>query len=706
MMSPNKRKIFASDTSDEDDSFKHRRSSLRVNLSYSENQTDSGNGSLWKTEIENDKREADGMQTVRRLSRSKNTYQKNRQSVPDSKNMQAESDTKNATNNNSETSTWVKEGIQLKRLTVDLEDISTKEQYLETRCKRLKDAILHKTKQIFDRENELSVKTTMVLGSQESRPASGAHNPNIRNETVLLDITDRHLKKKATGEYEQCPDTSSDRQKDQYSNIVPTPKSVGRRSLEKTVDKSRLTQRRLFIEEDKQVEGQTKCRIIEDIVLKKSLPIFSLRQTNQSNSPILSGSNRRLSLFRPRSKLRLQNQFDNLNNTCSTVHSVQNIGMPVGCSTFIEDNAMGDKGTNNEMDASLATHTTNKLISMEMTGIHGGIHMSKEHVFLQNGNSDANNYNEDSKKQKSEKSMRNKNASSLDDVEYPTNKISTQNNSAHFNLSCKDNANNQDVANVHVDTIIPMQTSTEKAASITKARNVLQAYECDSKTKRQNERRHTIFQSDSSSDTDRSSLNVNTSLDAVTEPGKPNIRKSNIDYRTNNANQDFEANNKESIISKDEDKSTDTIRTSLQMNTSIDSMRHTCQKRHDKDDKDQNHSNMSIEHSFTENKKTNHADALENISLIERLRNISMRNQISRNDKSRLSKMRDEDKRRSSNSGDSYSYVEGTPYPISRSVLFKSQLKHKTQHLDDAAACNNLNSVEEEKNDKTKSITL
>jgi len=663
-MSPNKRKIFGSDTSDEEDSFKYRRSSLKVNLSYSDNLTDSGNGSLWRTDIENDEKTA--VQTIRRLSRSKNMYEKNRQSDPDkNKDTQIINDPDKYTiNNNSEMSARIKEGIQLKQLTINLEDISTTERYLETNCTRLKDAILSKTKQIFDKGNELSIKTTKILGNKKNHLASNRHNLNTENETVMLDMTDHHLKEKVGGEHEHYTDAVNNRQReDQYFNIVATPTNHdGRRSLERSVDKSKLTQRRLFVE-DKQVEEQTKCKIIKDVVLKKNFPLLSLRQTNQNSSPILSGSNRRLSLFRTRSKLHSQNQFENLNNTCSTVHSIQNIdiGMPVVCSTFVEDNAMDEKEINNDMDISHASYTTTKVISMEMTEVLGGIRMSEKHMSVQNRNSDTNNYNKNSKEEKSKEESieQNKNA------------------------------------------VIPRLKNVEHSLNKTTASDVLQLQECDSKTKYQNEK-CTISQSDSSN-TIRSSLNVNTSLDAVTKTNKAeNIRKPN-DHRMNDTIQDFEVtiNNTESII-LNERESTNTIRTSLQMNTSIDSMRKTWRKS-DKNDEDQNHSNMDMEcSSTTEIKETNNIDFLENISLIERLRNISMRNQVSHNDKSKISKIRDEDKR------NSYSYIEGTPYPISRSVLFRSQLKYKTQHLDDTATySSNLNSMDnEDNNDKTKSIVL
>ncbi|XP_018407591.1 PREDICTED: uncharacterized protein LOC108783513 [Cyphomyrmex costatus] len=670
-MSYNKRKIFASDTSDEDDSFNNRRrTSLKVNLSHSENLTDSGNGSLWRTEIENDRGRMD-MQTVKTLSRKKSMYEKNHEFDFDNKDMRAINYTDNTIDNNSDNSIQINKEMQLKHLTINLEDVSTKEHYLETSCNRLKDAILSKTKQIFDKENELSVKITNILGNKEDRFANSIHNPNTETETVVLDMTD--LKEKAAREHQQYTHSVNDQQREaQYSNIVATPTSnARRRSLEKTVDKSRLTQRRLFIEEDKQVEEQTKCRIIQDVILKKNFPLHSLTQANESSgSPILSSSNKRLSLLR-RSKLHSQNKFENLNNTFSTVHSIQsfNTETPIVSSTFIEDNVTGGKGITNNVDASRATHTTTKVISMEMTEVHGGIHISeKKRVSVQTRNSPPymNNYNENSKKEQSKKESikRNKTgirSSRLEDVGHYVNEIT--------------------------------------------ASNVLQPHEHDDKTKCQNEECCDMSASDNS-DTIRSSLNVNTSLDAVTETSKTRNFRKPSEHRMDNVNQDFEANNKTSIVLNDQRESTNTVRTSLQINTSVDSMRKTWRRRSDKNDKD--HSSMNMECSSTENKEMNDIDSLENISLIERLRNISMRNEISHKDKSKVSKTKDEDKRRSSNNENSYSYVEGTPYPISRSVLFRSQLKYKTKHLDDNITCDsNLDSLEnKEKDDKTQSFAL
>ncbi|KAL0116208.1 hypothetical protein PUN28_011212 [Cardiocondyla obscurior] len=598
-MSYGKIKIFSSDTSD-DESFNHRRSSLKVNLSY--NEADSGNGSLWRTEIENDERKVNE-QTVRRSSRNK-TIRKNycQSSSNNSKDTQA----KDHVNNDCEESIQIEKEIQLRNLTAN---VSNKERHLETNCKRLKDAILSKTKQIFNKDDELSKKTALILGNTENRLVSNMHNLNSENKTVILDET-------STDQFEEemsgkCIDIINNQQRNnQYINIVTTPKKDDRqRSTDKSLDKSKLLQKRLFTEKDKQEKGQAKCRIIKNVILKKNLPLVSVKPRNQSSSPILSGSNKKCSLFKAQSKLHSQNQIKNSNNYLYSDQDI-NIRTPIVCSTFIENNAGGRKKT--DIDAFYVT--TNKVISMEMTDIYGGIHNIEEHVPQQSKNLNTNYCNENNEKEESkEKSICKKTrALNFEDVEQPINKITVQNNTRHFNLLCIDDANNQITKN-----------QTEKRCTTSLFNN---------------------------SDTVRSSLDMNTSLDAVTNDAK-SIKKLKI----------------------------------------------------------KNCSSTDTESLSKENGQMNDAESLENISLIERLRNFSMGNQASRNDKSKISKMCPEDKKNSSKSGSSYSYIESTPYPISRSTLFRSRLKRKTRQVDDVETRDgNLNSMdyEEEKDDKTNSVSL
>lgn len=730
MMSPNKRKIFASDTSDDDDSFKRRRSSLRVNLSYCENLTDSGNGSLWKTEIESEKgtrKERDVVPANRRLSRGKrnDTYENKNRQVDNEEDLRNDHTSKLVIK---DTNIFfhVKEGIQLKRLTVNLEDMNIKEKTLETNCKRLKDAILNKTKEIFDSENELSIKTAMIL-KEKDRFAKDKHDANIENKSVIvLDaMTNHQPKNKAIMEHEKYTNIVSNQQIDnEYSNIVTTPTNGNQvENSKRAIDKSRLTQRRLFVEEDKQIEGEAKCKIIEDIVLKEKFLLF--RQTDQTSSPILSGSNRRLALRRTKSKILSQNQSEKHNISFSTIQS-DDIGVPIVCSTFNEDmmteendNNSPHNEVNSDIDTSRVTHTMNKVMSMEMTEVHGGIRMSEKCSSLQN--TDSSNSIETGKKKESKGKSPEQDRCTIqvqrtENVNSPVNKSTMQNNVARFNLSRINVANDQ-------NTVAPMLTSSIKEMAIViKKCDIPQIHDRDNETKNYNERR-TVDLSDSD-DTNRSSLNVNTSLDAVTEADKEeNVRKTN-DYRIND-NQSFKAtktNNKKSIALDNQYESSNSTETSsLKMNTSVNSISEIWQRRSnhlqsliaDKNDEvtTENHSSMDNHLLAAENEEANDVDSLENISLIKRLRSISTQNQVSHNNKSKVSETKEEvrmDNRsnnvklsssdRTNNSG--YSYVEGTPYPISRSVLFRTLLRHKTQNLDNSvtSCSNHLNSMDNKDN--------
>ncbi|EFN65625.1 Microcephalin [Camponotus floridanus] len=727
-MSPNKRKIFASDTSDEDDSFKHRRSSLRVNLSYCENLTDSGNGSLWRTEIEADEKRIDTTRVSNRLSRSKRNDICRKKYQLDSDNeedLQVKNDTsKFLINKDTNVSLPIKKGIQLKQLTVKLENINIKEKTLEANCKRLKDAILNKTKEIFNRESELSKRTAMILKNEENHFAD-IHNAIENKSTIILDtMTNHQLRNKANIEHKKCTNIVSNQQTDnQYSNIVTTPTSSNKlNSSKRVIDKSRLSQRQLFAEEDKKIKEQAKCRIIEDIVLKEKFPLFSLRQADQDGSPILSGSNRRHSLLRTKSKYS-QNQSENHNTTFSTIHS-QNIGAPIVSSTFNE-NIMTDENknnspyneTNSDIDTSCAIRTTNKVISMEMTEVHGDIQISEKHLSLQNINSNAIDSINNKKKKSKEKSLeQSRCVIQMQKIENNSlvDKPTIQNNTAHFDLSCTDIANNQN---------IPIQTSSnDKMIVVIKP---LQLHKHINKNR--NKEQHMLSLSDSDSDnTIRSSLNVNTSL-TVTEANKEeNVQKTN-DYRVNNSNQERTTNNKESTASDDQYESSNITEISMRMNTSINSMRETWKRRNhlqslslDKSDEDitENHSNMNNRHSLAvENKEANDLDVLENISLIQRLRNISTQNPVPYNSKLKVFDMKEnvrtdnrfnDIKFQNNECTNRDSYIEGTPYPISRSVLFRTQLRHKTQNLDNSVtSSNNLNSMDRKENiDKTKSDAL
>jgi len=723
MMSYNKRKIVSDES--EDDNFKYQCSSLQVNLSNDTDLMDSGNGSPWKTEFMNRKK-TNKLQINRRLLRSKNG-KKNSQSDFEDSELRITNNNTNDTNkyaiNNNEKPFCIKEGIQLKKLSINLDDISIKEKVLETSCKHLKDAILFKTKEMFDEQNELSIKTAKVLKSEKSHCINSTRElkDDAENKSVMLDGT-INLKNETMIENKQYIMHNQQKQ-DGYSNIIATPTSTNRQNSKRTMNRSRLSQKRLFVE-----TGRQKCRIIKNIVLEKKFLLLSLRQPDPSNSPILSSNNRRLSLSKTKSHL--QNQFENHNSSAVQCDQSINIEAPIVCSTFIEDNGIdGKKKAVYEVDAdkdtSYTTHTTNMAVSMEMTEINGGIRMNQV-TFLQNQNPDINNYIENDTKKDSEKDLtKNKNAT-VQELENDihvnkqktndVNKLAKNNIAYPYSININDIANDQDIENnIDTYTYIPMQSSIKEIGVNSKSHDISEMSEHNSDiTENQDERQCMILSN--SDNTIRSSLNVNTSLDIMITADKTrNSQKSNecgiIDTIQNST-----TNNKNfSIVLKSQCKTIDSVQTSLQMNTSVDSIHKTWRKKNnlselsvqDKniDDSERNDSNINSRYLSAGNKEEN-IDSLENISLIERLRNISTRNQISEtNNKRKITDIRShniidikyQNYEHMNTSGDNY--VEGTPYPISRSILLKSQLKHKTQNLGNNATSNSddANSVVIEK---------
>ncbi|XP_032662623.1 putative uncharacterized protein DDB_G0277255 [Odontomachus brunneus] len=710
-MSPNKRRMTTSD--EDEENFKNRRSSLRVNLSYCTNLSDSGNGSLGRTQTENDERRMNRLQINKRLSSSKHRCNtSNRTSeITSERNKCSENDV-------SKLPLQIKEGIQLKRLTINLEDINAKEQILAINCKRLKDAILNKTKEIFNKQDELSVKTAMVLTSQADCSVSNMRNLNTNK------LTNQYFENKGSVTCSQYNDTVNNQQgENAYPDIDATPKNgERRRNSENVVNRSKLTPKRLFTEKGKKQE----CRIIEDIVLDKPFSLFPLKQADRSDSPILSGSNRRLQLLRSRSKLFSQSQFKDHNNSPLTVYSDHsiNIGQPVTCSTFIEDNAKDEEEGNNnpdnkasqQDDLSQHTHTINTLTSMEMTKAHGGIYSIGKHSSLPSKDSYNSNTNTKKKKCNSESVEKSKNIMSvqrLENINSPLNKLALQNNS-----TLSDTKNNRNVTAVCANTtVVPTQSApVEEITLAAETRDVLQAQEQNNQIKKQNKRQCTLSLSDSNSI--RSSLNVNTSLDVVTETSERKSVQKSDDRGIIVTNRHIEVTTNNEILDNQRE-SINTNRTSLQVNTSMDSMCKTRQRNSDCRNEQfpiKNKSNKSLtDHSsVVENTEANDIDFLENISLIERLRNISTRNQASHNNELEIpetrNKKRTKDVRsnnvistkfQSANNNSRNSYVEGTPYPISRSVLFKRQLKHKTLNSDNnstASCSNDSTSANNEKN--------
>ncbi|XP_033331769.2 microcephalin [Megalopta genalis] len=182
-MSSNKNEITIKRAADEGDRIKHQRTSLAVNLSCSSNLTDSGNGSLKQINIEcNDNPSSPALisNTTQRNKRYRNRSFRDRQV---------------SVNN---TSSSVHHDILSNQVSVVLERIENDAECLDKSCEILKQVILTKTKQMFDMQNELSVKTEAILSKSlnqriDTTPKDKHRNKNLTKQRKQFTFNKRRL---------------------------------------------------------------------------------------------------------------------------------------------------------------------------------------------------------------------------------------------------------------------------------------------------------------------------------------------------------------------------------------------------------------------------------------------------------------------------------------------------------------------------------
>ncbi|XP_066584175.1 putative leucine-rich repeat-containing protein DDB_G0290503 [Prorops nasuta] len=238
---------------EDDDSSKHRRSSLAVNLS-----NDSGNGSLKRTQLDsnktvylNNKKSLSRQDVSERASPYQNRMLRNQKNKV--------INVKSSENLNSE-----------------LIDIKHKEESLNNTLEQLKIAILNKTKSLFDQDNELLIKTSMILDSVQS--------DQCLHKRINEPLKGQREKQKITtlkGDIMEGNNT--------IQILTSTPKTNNNNSGSKK--KSMLQRKRLFSNENTthpDISKKTNNLFTVDRVLRSSNSKHSIT----IGSPILSGSNR------------------------------------------------------------------------------------------------------------------------------------------------------------------------------------------------------------------------------------------------------------------------------------------------------------------------------------------------------------------------------------------------------------------------------
>lgn len=329
---------------------------MAVNLSYT-NLTDSGNGSLRKTQIKSNESFINQTQSYDMLPKDdKELDRKQRSERSSSK----KSDI-NKTNNISS----CKEDKLLQNIKVCIVDIKHIKQTDGT-YEKLRNAILNKTKEIFNKQDECAIKTTLVLQNQNNETLNTSSWKIIDQLRIPTDkitsIQDNALNEKLS--------------------IISTPVNKNC-NVNESIDKSKITKRKLFANNDIVNSRFVKSVTEENHKSKNSLQELSPTNLNYNGSPIISGNHKRhrisklslKNLSKTRTKCNLEEDLsqETVSNLSTLNDDIESIGMPIFCSTYNEE--LG--GNNNKL---IEEHNINnrrrkkdtkntKLVSMELTPV-------------------------------------------------------------------------------------------------------------------------------------------------------------------------------------------------------------------------------------------------------------------------------------------------------------------------------------------------
>lgn len=340
-MSPNKRKTIQMEY-DEDADFKHRRTSLAVNLSYA-NLTDSGHGSLRKTQIKNSVLSPNQIQPCNELSNEQDEMQYFHKS----------SFTEN-TVHNAKSLISCKEDKILKNVSVRIVDIRHMKK-TDTKFEELKNAILNKTKEIFSQQDECAIKTSLILENQNN-----SINKVGPNQQIIDKVTSNQAISISSEKNTDCDKLSI------FS--TPTNKSP---KLKKFLNSSKITKRKLF--KDTNVETVTG----KNSNLENDMPLSSTIYTNCNSSPIITSSNRKhrisklalKNISKIGTKSNTQEDQENVSSLSSLMDVSKSIGTPMFCSTFNEKFNRENNPFNgiNNINNQNFEHKNTNAVTMELT---------------------------------------------------------------------------------------------------------------------------------------------------------------------------------------------------------------------------------------------------------------------------------------------------------------------------------------------------
>ncbi|XP_015183892.1 PREDICTED: putative uncharacterized protein DDB_G0286901 [Polistes dominula] len=348
-MSSSKRKTIEIN-SNEESSPKNRRSSLAVNLSFT-NFTDSGNGSLRKTHIKSNESSVQ-IQPYYDLSKSNKESDKKKQSNKSFVNKS----TVNKTNNVSSCKDQLLKDVSVR--VIDIKHIKQTDKSFQ----QLRDAILTKTREIFNKQDECAIKTTLVLENHNNQLLN-TYSKNIENQQQPL--------------RDGITNLQTNTQNDMISIFsTPVKNCNDNESIDKSTKKSK---RRLFMHNDINYPQIVETAMKENHDAENNLRQLSPRNVNYKISPIITGSNRRYHgklslkyLSKNRTKCDTEDLSQKTVPSLSSILSneIESLDAPILCSTFNEElggnsnKFIEEHNINNERRKKSAT-----VVSMELTTV-------------------------------------------------------------------------------------------------------------------------------------------------------------------------------------------------------------------------------------------------------------------------------------------------------------------------------------------------
>ncbi|KAJ8679975.1 hypothetical protein QAD02_015762 [Eretmocerus hayati] len=380
---------------EENNSFQNRRSSLRVNLSYTSNLSDSGNGSLKRTRHECDESASVKSSTRKNITVQATKKRKTRKDDVD-QSLQTPSSATNVT---------VIEAPPVStviRNTVNTEDnpitiMKEKEQELNRSCRQLRNAIMSKTQALFDKENELAIKTSEVLAtahgshSKATTEDDGSKTPTVRvdmgkNDQIVMSGDGKKKNPVQVNSMlrrtspDKDPHVSSDineENEDCNNSIVSTPKKP---RLEASIRKSchttprpdiNIPVARLFTDDPNNSMSGVNAppTLASQKIFATHHPVNNISGANEvstnfncSTSPILSQGARRSRFLRLSLKKKLTQPVDNIALRLSS--SVANESFlkqfPLTCSSFKEKQVEKNDTGNTKVPTQNSNHPDNE----------------------------------------------------------------------------------------------------------------------------------------------------------------------------------------------------------------------------------------------------------------------------------------------------------------------------------------------------------